>query len=85
MRPVNAAKLHRKSGGAQPRDLRFSEPFLGMFFDRACHGSLADPQGDKKLLPFSNRSPWSVALPFVIPIRISCHAALDTAACAPFR
>jgi hypothetical protein len=27
----------------------------------------------------------SVAFPFVIPTRISCHAALDTAACAPFR
>jgi hypothetical protein len=27
----------------------------------------------------------SIALPFVIPTRISCHAALDKAACAPFR
>ena len=26
----------------------------------------------------------SVSLPFVIPTRISCHAALDIAACAPF-
>jgi hypothetical protein len=26
----------------------------------------------------------SAALPFVIPTRISCHAAPDKAACAPF-
>jgi hypothetical protein len=32
----------------------------------------------------ANRSPWKRALPFVIPTRISCHAALDKAACAPF-
>jgi hypothetical protein len=31
MKWINAINLHRKSGGAQPRDLRFSGPFLGMF------------------------------------------------------
>ena len=34
MRPANATKLHRKSGGAKPRDLRFRGPFLEMFFDK---------------------------------------------------
>jgi hypothetical protein len=28
MRPFNATKRHRKSGGAKPRDLRFRGPFL---------------------------------------------------------
>jgi hypothetical protein len=32
---INATALNRKSGGAQWRDLRLSEPFLEMFFDRA--------------------------------------------------
>jgi hypothetical protein len=32
---INATGLNRKSGGAQWRDLRFSGPFVGMFFDRA--------------------------------------------------
>jgi hypothetical protein len=32
---ANATKFNRKSGGAQPRDLQFSGPFLEMFFDRA--------------------------------------------------
>jgi hypothetical protein len=35
MMSINATALDRKSGGAQWRDLRFSGPFLGMFFDRA--------------------------------------------------
>jgi hypothetical protein len=35
MQILNATGLHRKSGGAQWRDLRFSGPFVGMFFDRA--------------------------------------------------
>jgi hypothetical protein len=35
MRSVNATNFHRKSGGAQPRDLQFREPLLEMFFDRA--------------------------------------------------
>ena len=30
---INATALDRKSGGAQWRDLRFSGPFLEMFFD----------------------------------------------------
>src|SRR6202042_186253 len=35
MQIIKATGLDRKSGGAQWRDLRFSGPFLGMFFDRA--------------------------------------------------
>ncbi len=35
MQIINATDLDRKSGGAQWRDLRFSGPFLEMFFDRA--------------------------------------------------
>jgi hypothetical protein len=35
MMVINATALDRKSGGAQWRDLRFSGPFLEMFFDRA--------------------------------------------------
>jgi len=33
MKCDNATKFHRKSGGAQWRDLQFSEPLLEMFFD----------------------------------------------------
>jgi hypothetical protein len=33
MKCINAMNLNRKSGGAQPRDLRFSGPFLDMFFE----------------------------------------------------
>jgi hypothetical protein len=32
MQTINATGLDRKSGGAQWRDLRFSGPFLEMFF-----------------------------------------------------
>jgi hypothetical protein len=35
MKFANATYIYRKSGGAQPRDLRFSGSFLGMFFNRA--------------------------------------------------
>jgi hypothetical protein len=35
MRSASATNLHRKSGGAKPRDLRFSGPFLEVFFDGA--------------------------------------------------
>jgi hypothetical protein len=35
MKFANATYFYRKSGGAQPRDLRFSGSFLGMFFNRA--------------------------------------------------
>ena len=31
MECAKATNLNRKSGGAQPRDLRFSRPYLGMF------------------------------------------------------
>jgi hypothetical protein len=33
MQTLKATGLHRKSGGAQWRDLRFSGPFLEMFFE----------------------------------------------------
>jgi hypothetical protein len=35
MQIIEATGLHRKSGGAQWRDLRFNGPFLGIFFERA--------------------------------------------------
>jgi hypothetical protein len=35
MRSANAIKVHRKSGEAERRDLRFRGPFVEMFFDRA--------------------------------------------------
>src|ERR1700677_4206024 len=38
MQIIKATGLDRKSGGAQWRDLRFSGPFLEMFFDRANSG-----------------------------------------------
>jgi hypothetical protein len=31
---ANAIKFHRKSGGAQPRDLRFNGPLLEMLGER---------------------------------------------------
>ena len=34
MKFANAIKFHRKSGGAQWRDLQFSGPLVEMFFDR---------------------------------------------------
>ena len=40
MRSANAIKVHRKSGVAERRDLRFRGPFVGMFFDRAYPGFL---------------------------------------------
>jgi hypothetical protein len=35
MRSANAINVHRKSGVAERRDLRFRGPFVEMFFDRA--------------------------------------------------
>jgi hypothetical protein len=35
MMSANAINVHRKSGEAERRDLRFPGPFLEMFFDRA--------------------------------------------------
>jgi hypothetical protein len=35
MKCDNATRFHRKSGGPKWRDLRFSRPFLEMFFHRA--------------------------------------------------
>jgi hypothetical protein len=35
MRSANAIKVHRKSGEAERRDLRFREPFVEMFFHRS--------------------------------------------------
>jgi hypothetical protein len=34
MKRTNATKFHRKSGGAERRDLQFNGPILEMFFDR---------------------------------------------------
>ena len=49
---INATGLHRKFGGAQLRDLRFSGPILEMFFDRGIMG-LLPTQGDEKRFLFS--------------------------------
>src|SRR5580698_4018125 len=35
MKCINTTNLNRNPGGAQPMDLQFSGPFLGVFFDRA--------------------------------------------------
>ena len=48
---------HLDRSAAQWRDLRFSGPFLEMFFDRGIMG-LWPTQGDEKRLLFSNYSPW---------------------------
>jgi hypothetical protein len=48
---------HLDRSVAQWRDLRFSGPFLGMFFDRGFMG-LWPTQGDEKRLSFSNYCPW---------------------------
>jgi hypothetical protein len=41
-------------------------------------------QGDEKRRGPATTLYGTVALSFVIPTRISCHAALDTITCAPF-
>jgi hypothetical protein len=38
MQILSATGLHRKSGGAEWRDLRFSGPFVEMFLDRGIMG-----------------------------------------------
>ena len=48
---------HLDRSVAQWRDLRFSGPFLEMFFDRGVMGHWAH-QGDEKRLLFSNYSAW---------------------------
>jgi hypothetical protein len=65
MKSINATVLDRKSGGAQWRDLRFSGPFLGMFFDRGIMG-LRPTQGDEKRLLSINCSAWRHRPPLVI-------------------
>ena len=57
MQIIKATGLDRKSGGAQWRDLRFSGPFLEMFFDRGVMG-LRPTQGDEKRLLSTNDSAW---------------------------
>jgi hypothetical protein len=42
MKLISATNLDRKSGGVQWRDLRFSGPFLEMFFDRASRSRRRD-------------------------------------------
>ncbi len=48
---------HLDRSAAQWRDLRFSCPFLEIFFDRGIMG-LRPTQGDEKRLLFSNDSAW---------------------------
>ena len=48
---------HLDRSAAQWRDLRFSGPFLEMFFDRGVMG-LWPTQGDEKRLLFSNNCRW---------------------------
>jgi hypothetical protein len=52
MQIPKATRLDRKSGGEQWRDLRFSGPFLEMFFDRGKRENLLQQvsQGTLKLL-----------------------------------
>ena len=83
MRSANAINVHRKSGVAEWRDLRFRGPFLEMFFDRVVM-TLRPTQGDEKRLGPATTLYRTVALSFVIPTRIFCRAALDKIACAPF-
>jgi hypothetical protein len=45
---------------------------------------LRPTQGDEKRLGPATTLSATVAPSFVIPTRISCHAALDKIACAPF-
>ena len=73
------------SSRAKSRDLQFNGPLLEMFLDRVVMG-LRPTQGDEKRLLSSNRSPWKRRPPLCHPerTRISCHAAPDTVACAPF-
>jgi hypothetical protein len=54
MRSANAIKVHRKSGEAERRDLRFRGSFVEMFFDR----TLSQPVA---LRPFFNSSPNRIA------------------------
>jgi hypothetical protein len=51
MQIIKATALHRKSGGAQWRDLRFSGPFVGMFFDRAKRPAVSS-RSEQTLQPF---------------------------------
>jgi hypothetical protein len=45
---------------------------------------LKSTQGDEERLGLATTLYGTVALSFVIPTWISCHAALDKIACAPF-
>ena len=66
MRSANAIKVHRKSGGAERRDLRFREPFVEMFFDRVVMG-LRPTQGNEKHRGRASTLYQTVTLSFVIP------------------
>ena len=86
MRSANALKVHRKSGEAERRDLRFRRPFLEMFFDRGIMG-LRPTQGNEKRLGPASALYATVTLSLSSRpkrTRISCHAVPDKAACAPF-
>jgi hypothetical protein len=53
MRSANAIKVHRKSGEAERRDLRFRGLFVEMFFDRAYPDFLPRATGQDAYAPFS--------------------------------
>jgi hypothetical protein len=52
MRSANAIKVHRKSGEAERRDLRFRGPFVEMFFDRAYPDFLPRSTGQGRVCAF---------------------------------
>jgi hypothetical protein len=65
MRSANAIKVHRKSGEAERRDLRFRGPFVEMFFDRAHRsGFLFGSHTDTKALISSIQCGPADAVPF---------------------
>jgi hypothetical protein len=91
MKCTNAIKFHRKSGGAQWRDLQCARrrSRILRLKPQTTNRSVI-PNGAKRSgatccsSSEASNVNESATLPFVIPTRISCHAALDKAACAPF-
>jgi hypothetical protein len=60
MKMINATDLDRKSGGAQWRDLRFSVPFLEMFFLQSVPGFPTSHCWQRLRMRFSSRKPHDV-------------------------
>jgi hypothetical protein len=52
MKCIDAIKFHRKSGGAQPRDLQFHGPVLEMFFSKGGTCSSLTEQSQPNHAPF---------------------------------